>query len=339
MRRIDGSIGEGGGQILRSALALSLCTRQPVRLENLRARRARPGLRPQHLAAVEAAAEIGRAEVIGAGIGSRELSFAPRTIRPGRYAFDIGTAGSTSLVLQTVLPALLTVGAASTLEITGGTHNPQAPTYDFIAGAYLPVIARMGPRIGAELLRPGFYPKGGGCIRVRIEPCPSLQRLDLTTRGAVKSLRAEVLLARLPSHIAEREAGVLESGLPELTETVVIRRIETSLSPGNAVTVLCRSEHVTEAFTACGERGVRAESVASRAVAETREYLAADVPVGRHLADQLLVPLALAGTGSFVTMEPSSHTLTNLAVIEQFFGARLSCARVEDGKGWRIVAR
>jgi RNA 3'-terminal phosphate cyclase (ATP) len=336
MRKIDGSIGEGGGQILRSALALSLCTGEAVQIKNIRARREKPGLRPQHLAAVRAAAEVGRADLVGAEIGSRDLSFTPRTITPGQYTFDIGTAGSTSLVLQTVLPALLTLSAPSSLDIIGGTHNPQAPTYDFIAKAYLPIITRMGPRICTELVRPGFYPKGGGLIRVRIEPCPSLARLQLEMRGALKKLRAEVLLAQLPVHIADRETSILESGLPQMTEPVVVRRADDSFSPGNVVTVYCQSEHVTEAFTACGERGVRAERVAKQVVAATQAYLDSNVPVGPLLADQLLVPLALAGTGSFVTTAPSSHTLTNLAVIEQMLGPRLICARIHDGHGWRI---
>lgn len=336
MRRLDGSMGEGGGQILRSALALSLTTGQGVHIGNVRARRSKPGLRPQHLAAVRAAQAVGHADVSGAEIGSRELSFEPRTIEPGHYVFDIGTAGSTSLVLQTILPALLTLGAPSSIEITGGTHNPQAPTWDFIVRAYLPNIRQMGPVIEAELVRPGFYPKGGGVIRVQIEPSRLLLPLKLTTRGAVRRLCAEVLLAKLPAHIAEREARVLESGLPGLTEAVSVRRIDDSASPGNVVTVFCESERIAEAFTACGQRGIPAERVASEAVAATQAYLGSDVPVGPHLADQLLVPLALAGSGFFVTMAPSSHTQTNLAVIERMLGPGLGCSRIGDTDRWRI---
>ena len=336
MQTIDGSIGEGGGQILRSALALSLCTGKPFRILNIRRARARPGLQPQHLAAVKAAADVADASTSGADLGSSELTFEPRRRRTGRYCFAIGTAGSTTLVLQTVLPALLTADGPSELEVEGGTHNPQAPTYDFIARSYLPIVGRMGPGVQSELLRAGFYPAGGGRLRVRIEPSSPLAPFELETRGAVRSLRAEILLCKLPAHIAQREAAVLEAALPELSESVVIRRIDNSLSAGNVVSLFCESESLTEVFTACGQRGVPAERVAGEAVAATRAYLAADVPVGPYLADQLLLPLGLAGAGSFVTMQPTRHTLTNIAIIEQMLDLTIGCKQISGSERWRV---
>ena len=166
MLTIDGSAGEGGGQILRSTLALSLCTGTPVRITGIRAKRDRPGLMRQHLTALRAAAEVGRAEVSGAELGSREVAFHPRGAAPGEYAFNVGSAGSATLVLQTVLPALLSASAPSDLLLEGGTHNPLAPPFEFLDRAFLPLIARMGPRVSATLEARGFYPAGGGRIRV-----------------------------------------------------------------------------------------------------------------------------------------------------------------------------
>jgi RNA 3'-terminal phosphate cyclase (ATP) len=336
MLTIDGSIGEGGGQVLRSALALSLVVGEPFRMVNIRARRSRPGLRPQHLAAVRAAAEVSNAQVIGAALDARELTFVPGPVLPGEYRFKIGTAGSATLVVQTILPALITVNGVSNLYLEGGTHNPQAPTFDFLAEAYRPLIERMGPRVDMELLRAGFYPPGGGRVRVRVEPVSKLRPLQLEVRGPVQSLTATVLLSKLPDHIGEREIAVLKAGLPLTSESIDLRSIENSLSPGNVVSVFCRCGQITEVFTGIGRRGVPAEKVAGEVVRATRQYLEADVPVGKHLADQLLLPLALAGGGSFVSFPPSSHTLTNIRVIEEFLPVSIRCTRLSDSKRSRV---
>jgi RNA 3'-terminal phosphate cyclase (ATP) len=336
MLTIDGSIGEGGGQILRTALSLALCSRRPIRLVNIRARRPKAGLRPQHLAAVRAAAAVAGATVEGAAIGSETLTFVPNAVRAGDYRFVIGTAGSASLVLQTVLPALLTADGVSNLTIEGGTHNSLAPTFDCLAHAYLPLVARMGPRVTLELARPGFEPAGGGCVRARIEPVPRLEPLRLESRGAIRNVRAEILLARLPEHVAAREAQTLAAELGLERSAIAIRTVTDSAGPGNVVTVLVEAEHVTEAFVGFGRRGIPAERVARAVAEEARRYLAADVPVGLHLADQLLLPLALAGAGSFVTLPPSAHTLTNGRVIEQALPLRVICAPAGAPERWRI---
>jgi RNA 3'-terminal phosphate cyclase (ATP) len=336
MLTIDGSLGEGGGQILRSALALSLCRQRAFRIVRIRAHRPRPGLRPQHLAAVRAAADICGARVDGATIDAQEIVFVPRKVKPGIYRFSIGTAGSTSLVLQTVLPALLTADRASELHLEGGTHNPRAPTFEFLARTYLPLIEQMGPIIAIDLERVGFEPVGGGRANVRVEPASRLVPLHLETRGDLQALEAEVMLSKLPRHIAEREASVLAGGLNLDPASIRLRTVEDSPGPGNVVSVSAVSERVTEVITGFGRRGVTAERVAHGVVERTKRYLAANVPVGTHLADQLLLPLAIAGAGSFVTVPPSAHTLTNIEVIQQFLPVAVRCASIAGSGRWRI---
>src|SRR6266496_6275324 len=203
MITIDRSYNEGGGQILRTALTLSLATRTPFRIEKIRAGRKRPGLLRQHLTAVEAAGRIGNADVRGAEINSQELTFVPHDIIPGDYHFSIGTAGSTTLVLQTVLPVLMLASKPSSLTLEGGTHNPFAPPYDFLEKAFVPLLNRLGGRVRTELQTPGFYPAGGGVMKVMIEPPSGLNSLDLTERGQPRGRTARVLIANLPRAIAE----------------------------------------------------------------------------------------------------------------------------------------
>lgn len=333
MLTIDGSFGEGGGQILRTALGLSLVTRTPFTIDRIRAGRENPGLQRQHLAAVKAAAEVGRADVKGAAIGSREVVFRPGKVEPGRYAFSVGSAGSATLVLQTVLPALLTASGPSTLALEGGTHNPWAPPYDFLEKAFLPLLNRMGPKVTAKLERRGFYPAGGGRAEIAIEPAARLAPLELLDRGPVRGVRATAIVASLSPEIARRELRALGRKL-ELASTRVVED-RTSLGPGNAVLVEIESEHVTEVFTGFGEKRVSAEKVASLVGDEAKAYLDSGVPVGEHLADQLLLPFALAGAGAFVTTEPSKHATTNMDVIREFLGAKF--AREPGPKGsWRV---
>jgi RNA 3'-terminal phosphate cyclase (ATP) len=331
MLTIDGSYGEGGGQILRSALALALITQRPFRITAIRARRLRPGLMRQHLTAVNAAAGVGSAEVCGAALGSKELTFAPRQLRPGAYAFDVGTAGSTTLVLQTVLPALLLATAPSSLVLEGGTHNPNAPPFDFLEKVFLPLINRMGPSVAASLERPGFFPAGGGKCSFAVRPGGGLAALELSERGPVRHKRARVMIARLPRHIAQRELETIRA-LPGLNDAEAeIEETTSSRGPGNVVTIEIESEHITELFTGFGQRGVRAETVAENVGRAAQGYLDAKVPVGEHLADQLLLPLALAGGGGFRTQRLTRHAETNLHVIDRFLGRRIEAEHLPDG--------
>lgn len=331
MISIDGSEGEGGGQILRSSLALAICTQQPFRIVNIRANREKPGLMRQHLTAVKAAAEICDASLVGGELGSRELSFRPGTLRGGNYSFAIGTAGSCTLVLQAVLPALLSAKERSTLKISGGTHNRGSPPVDFLQRAFLPLLARMGANVHLEMTRFGFYPRGGGEIRVAIEPVENWSVLELHERGARKSAFAESYIAAIPLHVAERELEVIGRKLNWPTEHLHLRGLSNDQGPGNAVTITVEHEHVTEVFTGFGERGVRAETVAEQAVREARTYLAHAAPVGEHLADQLLLPMALAGSGSFTCTEITPHLRSNALVIERFTGKKTRIEASEMG--------
>lgn len=332
---IDGSQGEGGGQILRSSLALSLVTGRPFRIEKIRAGRKKPGLMRQHLTAVEAAAAIGQAEVEGAGIGSQLLVFTPKAINAGKYHFAVGTAGSCTLVLQTILPALLTADAPSEVILEGGTHNPFAPPFDFLAKAFLPLIGRMGPKVSADLHRPGFYPAGGGKFTVSIEPATGLQRLDLLERGAVIKHAARAMVARLPRQIGERELKVVRDRLGWSEACCHVEEAGSSPGPGNILCVEVESEYCTEVFTGFGEVGVRAEKVAKDTVQQVEEYLSAAVPVGPYLADQLLLPMAMAGGGSFRTLSPTRHMTTNAEVIRLFLPVEVEM-RQHAPNDWEI---
>ena len=341
MITIDGSMGEGGGQVLRTSLGLSLVTGRPFRIESIRARRSKPGLMRQHLTAVRAAAEVGRANVTGDAIGSRELTFEPGPVRPGEYEFAVGTAGSATLVLQTVLPALMVAPGPSHLTLRGGTHNPWSPPFDFMAQALMPLLNRMGPTISAKLVRPGFYPAGGGEFTVQIgPPAPGrLQPLELLERGEIITRRARAIVARLPDHIAERELKVVEKKLGWTGDSLAAERADDSVGPGNIIMLEIASRNLTEVFTAFGELNVRAEAVAAKAVDEARAYLAAGVPVGPHLADQVLVPAALAG-GRFRTVAPTRHATTNIEVIQKFMDVAISVTSAEQDRDvWQIDVR
>ncbi|HOX05700.1 MAG TPA: RNA 3'-terminal phosphate cyclase [Planctomycetota bacterium] len=335
MITIDGSFGEGGGQILRTALGLSLVTGKPFRIEKIRAGRKKPGLLRQHLTAVNAAAEVGRAEVRGAALGSQELSFAPGEVRGGSYRWAIGTAGSATLVLQTVLPALLTAKEPSLLKLEGGTHNPFAPPFDFLQKAFLPLVCRMGPKVDVTLVRPGFYPAGGGCFKVEIQPAAQLSRIDIPERGEIKRRLARALVANLPLHIAMRELAVIGRKLNWPDACLKAEPVEGSAGPGNIVVIEVESEHLTEVFTGFGEKGRPAETVADEAVKEARSYIADSAAVGEHLADQLLVPMALAGGGRFRTVAPSRHTSTNAEIIGRFLDVAVKIEK-ESSSAWRV---
>ena len=335
MLTIDGSLGEGGGQIIRTSCALSLITGRPFRVEQVRARREKPGLQRQHLTAVLAAAEIGRAEVRGAEVGAREFAFIPGEVSPGDYVFRIGTAGSTTLVLQTVLPPLMIAKGPSRLSLEGGTHNVHAPPFEFLEKTFLPLVKRLGPRVTLNLERYGFYPPGGGRFNVSIEPESVLQRLDLNERGETVAEVARALVVKLPPSIGERELAVIREKMGWSDDQLRVETSNNALSPGNVLTIEIESEHLTEVITGMGERGVRAETVAERAVEEAQQYMANGAPVGAHLADQLLIPLALAGAGSYTTGPLSLHTTTNIQVIQKFLDVEISTTQVGE-QTWKI---
>lgn len=331
MLQIDGSMGEGGGQILRTALGLSLVTGTPFTIDRIRQGRENPGLLRQHLTAVTAAATVGQAEVKGAGIGSRVLTFKPARVVSGEYAFSVGTAGSATLVLETVLPALMVASGKSRLSLEGGTHNPWAPPFDFLERAFFPLLLRMGVRVSLSLVRRGFFPAGGGQFSAEIVPTAGLGRLDLLDRGALRSKKARAMVARLSPGIGRRELEVLGRRLSLEERELQLVVDHDSRGPGNAVVVEVESEHVTEVFTGFGEKRLSAETVAERLAEEVSGYIESKVPVGEYLADQLLLPLALARAGSFLTGELSAHARTNLEVIRKFLDVRVEVEQTAPG--------
>jgi RNA 3'-terminal phosphate cyclase (ATP) len=276
----------------------------------------------QHLAAVRAAAAVGRADVTGAEIGSKELVFRPAAIEPGDYTFNVGSAGSATLVFQTVLPALLRASGPCRLTLEGGTHNPMAPPFDFLDKAFLPLLRRMGAEVTTELESRGFYPAGGGRFHVTITPSPNLKRADILERGAILARRAIATVANLPTRIAIRELDAASKILGWERSCFRPEVLKDAPGPGNVLTIEVVSEHVTEVFTGFGERGVRAEVVAERAANEAKAYIEAGAPVGEHLADQLLLPMALARGGSFRTASLSSHTTTHTELLKKLLGTK-----------------
>ena len=332
MISIDGSQGEGGGQIVRSSLALAMITGRGVAIEKLRAGRTKPGLMRQHLTAVRAAAEICRAEITGDAIGSLSLSFRPGRVVPGEYTFSVGTAGSATLVLQTILPALLVADGPSRLILEGGTHNPWAPPFDFLAKAYLPLVNRMGPQVTAILERPGFYPAGGGRFVVEVEPTQHLQSLSLLERGSLRQRTGRILLANLPRQIADREAEELLRLTGWEQDQISTEHVD-SHGPGNTVVLELEYDAVTEVFTGFGEHDVKAETVSRRAVDPMRKYLTSDVPVGPYLADQLLLLMGISAwqTGAESTIRTSTltrHSSTQIDVLRQCLGVTTLVTRL-----------
>lgn len=324
---IDGSQGEGGGQILRSSLGLSLVTGRPVRLSRIRAGRQRPGLQPQHLICVEAAARVGNAQVIGGSIGSQELVFRPTAIVGGVFEFDIRTAGSATLVLQTVLPALMLTSGSSRVSVTGGTHNPFAPPVDYLDRVYLPQLKRLGPSVELRLERYGFFPAGGGKVIAEITPSAQLAGFDLLERGALLEHSVRALVARLPLDIARREVKTV---LDELGWSPNSGRAEEvgSNGPGNVVMATVESANCCELVSEFGKRGVPAEQVAKRVARGVQAYLSHDAPVGEHLADQWMLPLGLAvwqngQSYQFRTGPLSPHATTHLEILEIFLGVKV----------------
>ncbi len=330
MIRIDGSFGEGGGQILRTSLSLSLATGKPFRIEKIRAGRERPGLLRQHLTAVLAAAEVGGAEVEGATLGSAALTFSPDKVRPGEYRFIIGTAGSGTLVFQTILPALMLASKPSSVVIEGGTHNSAAPPFDFLARTFLPLLERMGPTVRLQFERYGFYPAGGGRFCAEIDPCASLDPLHLGERSEVISRRILAVVANLPGHIAVREIETAAGLLNWSKELGKIDQTRNSAGPGNVVMIEIGTSEITEIFSAFGQKGVNAEKVASDAAREVRQYLESRAVAGEHLTDQLLLPLALAGAGSFTAQKINMHARTNMEVVCKFLPVRFE-TQEKDG--------
>ena len=340
MMVLDGSFGEGGGQILRTALALSCVTGRPFRIERIRANRSNPGLAPQHLACVRAAREIALADVEGDRLAATELTFRPRAVRCGRYEWKIPTAGAATLVLQTVLAPLSLASGKSTIEITGGTHVPWSPCFEYVRHVYLPVVGKAGLRCRIELAKAGYYPKGGGRLRAEVLPRADAPPLSMERRGDMISLFAMASTSGLPASIAQRECERARELLGHhgiALEQFVVEERE-SRSPGNVFGLVAEAAGGRAGSFALGEKGVPAEKIAARAVREMLAYLGSGCAVDAHLADQLVTPLAaFDATAQYSTPEVTEHLRTNVEVVRAFLPGRVHLEGARDAPGMVTV--
>ncbi|HUT40573.1 MAG TPA: RNA 3'-terminal phosphate cyclase [Gammaproteobacteria bacterium] len=335
MIEIDGMMGEGGGQVLRSSLSLSLLTGLPVHLTHIRAGRDKPGLGYQHRMAVQAAGRISAARVEGDRIGSQELYFSPATVACGNYHFDIGTAGATSLVLQTVLLPLALAAGGSQLHVTGGTHVPCSPCFHFLDWHWRTLLARLGVTFELEMIRAGFYPQGGGEVRAVLPGGARLKGLELGVRGRLLRVRGLSAVANLAAEVGQRQRNRALQQLRVLDCDIDIALASLpAWSRGTVLVLLAEFEHSQACFFALGARGKRAERVADEAVADLLRFLATDGAVDRWLADQLLLPLACAGQPSVLrTSEVTLHLLTNADVIRCFLPVAIAVSGVVGEPG------
>ena len=332
MITIDGSEGEGGGQMVRNSCALSLVTGEPFRISNIRAKRSKPGLMRQHVTAVEAACVISGSECSGLAVGASELEFRPGRVTPGEYRCAVGTAGSTGLVLQTVLMPLILADGPSRLILEGGTHNMLAPPFDFIERSFLPVINRMGPRVSARIVRHGFYPRGGGRIEVDITPAP-LSPIDCIERGEQLGVSGQAVFTGLPFEIAERMLARARRDLPDWPDSAfAVRELPADQGPGVILMLEAQYANVTEVISGFGQLGVPAERLAKTAASRMNGYIEASAFAGPYLADQLVLPFVLAGGGSLTTVKPSQHTLTAIDIAKRFTGRRIGLTRQGSGE-------
>lgn len=324
MIEIDGSYGEGGGQILRTALSLSCLLNRPFRIFNIRKGRKKPGLMPQHLTCVRAAQLLSDSKVTGDFKGSTEFTFSPNTVRAGDFFFDIGTAGSTSLVLQTLIPSLIWSKRKTSVILKGGTHVPFSPSFHYITEVFAPALKRLGIRMEITIESYGFYPKGGGRIRAEIYPATEINPLQVSDRGKILNITGYSGVGNLPLSIAERQKKAaldkIHSGMPDIScpESLEILNAET---PGQGTFIFIKSkfENSLAGFTAIGERGKRAETVGEEAAGEFLQYYSTNGALDQHLTDQIVPYLSLCESGSiFTTSCITRHLLTNLWVVGLF---------------------
>jgi RNA 3'-terminal phosphate cyclase (ATP) len=328
MIEIDGSFGEGGGQILRTSLALSVLSKRPFTVHHIRARRKKPGLGHQHLMAVQALARISGAEVEGAAIGSQKLTFIPKEIRPGDYEFRIGTAGSVTLLLQALLPPLSLNERDSRLTLMGGTHVPWSPPFHYLSEVLLPTLRTMGITVEARIETWGWYPKGGGIIHVEMKATPNLEPIALLERGSLKRIRGLSATSHLPEHVGERQRDealkTIEKEMRVDTEITLLPDVPGN-GPGSFLFLAAESEKAIAGFSSLGQRGKPAEEVAREAVGSLRDYLESDGCIDPHLADQLIPFVVMVkGHSSFITNRMSEHLLTNLWVVQHFSDVKIT---------------
>ncbi|ADC65761.1 RNA 3'-phosphate cyclase [Ferroglobus placidus DSM 10642] len=328
MIKIDGSYGEGGGQILRTAIALSCLTGEAVEIYNIRAKRPKPGLMAQHLKGIEAAKRISDAEVEGLRIGSTRVVFKPRSLKGGNFRIDIGTAGSVTLILQTVLLPSLAADGETTLEIRGGTDVNWSPTADYFMNVTLPALRELGVEAEFELIKRGYYPKGGGEVRVKVTPSKLFGK-TFEKKDCDKVLGVSHA-SNLPEHVPKRQAEAAKRVLREAGFDAEIKiEVRREFSTGSGITLWCGYK----GGSSLGEKGKRAEIVGEEAAKEILSELSTDFAFDKHLADQVMVFAAVAkGETFYTTSQITMHAVSNKYVIEKFFG---ECIKFE-GNSVRI---
>lgn len=342
MLEIDGSMGEGGGQILRSALALSLLTGKAFHLRKIRAnRKPKAGLRPQHLASVRAAASIGSAKIAGASVDSSDLTFEPGPIVPGDYRFAIGTAGATALVLHTIyLPLAWQASGPSRVILEGGTHVSTSPCFHFLDTTWRAYMERLGLRIRLEMTRPGFYPRGGGEVIVYIQPCTELHGLNLRQGIDVTRATGFSAGAGVPEHVAKRQARRATERLKRKGIDAEIELQTWEGGPGSVLGIVIDTAPMPAFFFGLGARGKPAETVADEAAEQAIAFAGARAPVDAHSADQLLLPLCFSNDASeFHVQAITRHLTTNIAVIGMFVERTIVCQGEEGSRGTVTIER
>lgn len=331
MWQVDGAQGEGGGQLLRTALALAAATGTPLHIENIRAARRPPGLAPQHLAAAQAVAALSDGRLEGAGLRSSALSFWPGATLRDELTVDVGTAGNVILILHTLLPVLAAHGRSATLRLTGGTDVRASPPFDYLQQVTVPLLGRLGLTLEVQAPRRGYYPRGGGMLQAQVVPCPGLRPLQLVHPGRVLAIGGLAHVTRLPLSIAGRMATAAGLHLPQADIRAEALDPSISYGPGGAVVVWAHTEHSRLGAAAVAERGVPAEALGEAVGAALAAELAAGASLDVHAADQLLVYLALAGGRSlFRARELSSHARTTLGLLHNLLGTR---AQVQELAG------
>jgi RNA 3'-terminal phosphate cyclase (ATP) len=334
---LDGSFGEGGGQILRTSLALSLLTGRAFHLRNVRARRPKPGLQAQHLTSVRAAAAVGAARVRGATLGSTDLTFEPGPVTAGKYHFNVGTAGATGLVLHTVyLPLALRGAAPSEVTLVGGTHVTTSPCFHFLELTWRLYLEAFGVRVSLRMVRPGFYPRGGGVVVASVQPCARLRGVRLPPRGRLTATGFSAV-AGLPAHVARRQARRAVYRLGQHGLKADVRAEEWEGGPGSVLAVELDTAPAPTLFFGLGARGKPAERVADEAADQVIAFLNADdALVDGHSGDQIVLPLALAeGPSEFSVAEVTLHLITNVGVIRQFVERDITLEG-DEGKPGRV---
>ncbi|MFG0265445.1 MAG: RNA 3'-terminal phosphate cyclase [Rhodopirellula sp. JB055] len=335
MIEINGNEGEGGGQIVRSSLALAAVTGQPARITNIRGGRKKPGLLRQHLAGLRAIRAVCSGEVEGDRLGSTELTLVPGKLSGGEHHFEVGSAGSAILVAQTILPVLLHADAPSTISIGGGTHAAWAPPFDFFSRCYLPLLAKMNAEVEVDIESHGFYPSGGGRIAMKVQPTTGMEGITLADRVGRLQPKVTALVSKIPELVGQRECDVIARKTGWDKKAFQVVDVQQAGGPGNVVMIELAFDNVCELIIGFGKVGVKAEQVARATLRDARTHLFSEVPVGVYLADQLLLPMGLAAhsghRSEFRTRPLSLHSRTHIDVLKRFLDVNVQTVSAEDG--------